>query len=89
MALLSARPTLADNVDSSRLIERDAAQAALRTHLDEALSGRGRFVVVRGEAGIGKTALLRSFLASAAADGVAILAAARSPRRSGPRAPEG
>jgi len=76
MALIRARPAPTEDPDSSRLIERDAAQAALRTHLDEAVSGRGRFVVVRGEAGIGKTALLRSFLASAAADGVAILAGA-------------
>lgn len=76
MALLRARPDATDDADVSRLIERDAAQAALRTHFDEAVSGRGRFVVVRGEAGIGKTALLRSFLASAAADGVAILAGA-------------
>src|SRR5204862_4993310 len=75
-ALLRARPEPTDDAELSRLIERDAAQAALQTHLDDALSGHGRFVVVRGEAGIGKTALLRSFLASAAADGVAILAGA-------------
>ena len=80
MALLRARPEPTDDA-LSRLIERDAAQAALRTHLDHAVSGRGRFVVVRGEAGIGKTALLRSFLASAGDDGVTILAKLDVPRR--------
>jgi DNA-binding CsgD family transcriptional regulator len=44
------------------LIERDEPLAALARHLTEAAAGSGRFVVVRGEAGIGKTALLREFL---------------------------
>ncbi len=47
------------------LVEREAALAALRHALDEALTGRGRLVVVRGEAGIGKTALVRAFLDAA------------------------
>ncbi len=44
------------------LIERDEPLAALARHLTEAAAGSGRFVVLRGEAGIGKTALLREFL---------------------------
>jgi hypothetical protein len=40
------------------LIERDEPLATLARHLAEAAAGSGRFVVVRSEAGIGKTALL-------------------------------
>jgi DNA-binding CsgD family transcriptional regulator len=44
------------------LVEREAALAALSHALDETRTGRGRLVIVRGEAGIGKTALVRAFL---------------------------
>ena len=44
------------------LVEREAALAALRRALDEAISGAGRVVIVRGEAGIGKSALVRAFI---------------------------
>ncbi|MFI2028937.1 helix-turn-helix transcriptional regulator [Streptomyces buecherae] len=37
---------------------RDSERAAVRRVLDEALAGRGRALLVRGEAGIGKSALL-------------------------------
>lgn len=43
------------------LLEREAATEALRATLGEASAGRGRVVVVEGEPGIGKTALLQSF----------------------------
>jgi len=56
-----ARPSPID-VDDQPLIERDEPLAALRRHLDEAANGTGRLVVVRGEAGIGKTALVRAFV---------------------------
>ncbi|MBC3984458.1 ATP-binding protein, partial [Streptomyces sp. AC536] len=42
----------------ARLHGRDAERAAVRRVLDEALAGRGRALLVRGEAGIGKSALL-------------------------------
>jgi len=43
------------------LLERDARLAALTTWLDESLAGAGRLVLVGGEAGAGKSVLLREF----------------------------
>ena len=40
------------------LLERDAALASVAEALEDAAAGSGRVVVVTGEAGIGKTALL-------------------------------
>ena len=45
----------------ARLLERDAPLAALLTALAEAESGRGSIALVSGEAGIGKTSLVREF----------------------------
>ena len=45
------------------LLERDDALAALETELERALLGVGRIVLVGGEAGVGKTALVRLFAA--------------------------
>lgn len=47
---------------SELLVEREPASAALRHALDEASKGSGRLVLIRGEAGIGKSALVRTFL---------------------------
>ena len=47
------------------LLERDAALAALRDAVREAAAGRGSVVMVTGEAGIGKTSLVRAFAAGA------------------------
>jgi DNA-binding CsgD family transcriptional regulator len=44
-----------------RLVERRAQLAALAEHLGAARSGDGRLVVVGGEAGVGKTSLVRRF----------------------------
>ena len=45
------------------LVERDTELALLRSGMDRAVSERsGSVVLVAGEAGIGKTALVRSFL---------------------------
>jgi DNA-binding CsgD family transcriptional regulator/tetratricopeptide (TPR) repeat protein len=49
------------------LIEREPALAALQAALRQCRSGGGRTVLVRGEAGIGKTALLREWAAQARA----------------------
>ena len=43
------------------LLERDGPLAALRAQWDASRAGGGRLVFVEGEAGIGKTALLRAF----------------------------
>lgn len=45
----------------SVFVGRDAETTALRAALDDAAAGRGRFVVVSGEPGIGKTSLVRRF----------------------------
>ena len=47
------------------LIERDSQLAALKALADRAGAGRGHIVLVSGEAGIGKTSLIRNFLTSA------------------------
>ncbi|HEU5010670.1 MAG TPA: AAA family ATPase, partial [Gaiellaceae bacterium] len=47
---------------TNELLERDDALADLRTWLEDAKAGRGRVVFVAGEAGVGKTALVRRFL---------------------------
>jgi DNA-binding CsgD family transcriptional regulator/tetratricopeptide (TPR) repeat protein len=52
----SATPT------QSELRERDELLETLRGALAEAASGRGRLVVVGGEAGVGKTAVVRAFV---------------------------
>ncbi len=69
----------ADATEALRLVERNAELAAL----DEALAGvkdgaRGRLALVRGEAGIGKTALLTHFCAGLG-PGVRVLWAACDP----------
>ncbi len=43
------------------LLEREPFEAALEEWLGEARCGRGRLVLLAGEAGIGKTALVRRF----------------------------
>ncbi len=61
MGGISARP------GESGLLERSGELAALARALASAtVSGQGRVALVAGEAGIGKTALLRQFTASAA-----------------------
>jgi predicted ATPase len=46
-----------------RLLEREDALAALLGAYSEARAGTGRLVLVAGEAGVGKTALVRTFTA--------------------------
>jgi DNA-binding CsgD family transcriptional regulator/tetratricopeptide (TPR) repeat protein len=74
MAVVSPSAGRVTSVEPA-LIERDEPLAALARHLAEAAAGSGRFVVVRGEAGIGKTALLRAFLRGCPTD-IEILAGA-------------
>ena len=58
---------------SPALYGRDEELAALRAALAGSSAGRGRLVLVAGEAGIGKTTLVEALLAEARADGAVIL----------------
>jgi DNA-binding CsgD family transcriptional regulator/tetratricopeptide (TPR) repeat protein len=58
-----------------RLVERSAQLADLGEHLAAAAAGAGRLVVVGGEAGVGKTSLVRRFAQERAGD-VRVLQAA-------------
>src|SRR5262245_18084292 len=51
----------------AELIAREAASAALARAFGDAQGGDGRLVLVSGEAGIGKTALVREFCARSGA----------------------
>jgi DNA-binding CsgD family transcriptional regulator len=55
------------------LLERSDELARIESALAVALSGRGRFLVVEGPAGIGKTALLAAARTAAAEDGMRVL----------------
>ena len=50
------------SADASRLIERDEHLNCSATFFERAMDSSGRVVVVSGEAGIGKTSLLRQFV---------------------------
>jgi predicted ATPase len=50
---------------AGQLLERDGELDVLGAALDSAAAGRGSVVFIFGEAGIGKTSLLRSFLTRA------------------------
>lgn len=60
------------------LVGRDDAQATLRAALEDARRGRGGFVVVRGEPGIGKTALVEELARSIEKDGGAAVSRGRA-----------
>ena len=53
-----------DGESTASLLEREAPLATLACALGEAAAGSGRVVLVHGEAGIGKTSLVESFLAA-------------------------
>ena len=50
------------------LLERDLPFAQLEEHVRQAAAGRGRLVLIGGEAGIGKSALLDAFRQRIAGD---------------------
>jgi predicted ATPase/DNA-binding CsgD family transcriptional regulator len=49
---------------SAPLFERDAVLAEMQERLTAAVGGAGQIVLLRGEAGVGRTAVLRAFLAT-------------------------
>src|SRR5262245_36593364 len=72
MALASVLPS---DGTTTLLLEREAQVAALRDLADAARGGGGRFVVIEGSAGIGKTRLLAEARAIAGSAGMRVLAA--------------
>ena len=58
---------------TSQMIGRDSEQAILQSCLDDVSAGSGRFALVSGEAGIGKSRLLEEFVSSAEASGHTVL----------------
>jgi hypothetical protein len=64
---------MSELVGSKRLLERDEQLAGIEAALADARAGRGRFVVVEGPAGIGKTALLAAARTAAAESGMRLL----------------
>lgn len=69
------------------LLERDAELRRLRETLRGAVQGRGSVVLVSGEAGIGKTSLVRAFAREAATDARVLVGACDdlvTPRTLGP-----
>jgi DNA-binding CsgD family transcriptional regulator len=62
-----------------KILEREVELKRLRAALAEARQGRGRVVLIEGEAGIGKTALLEHALASARQRGFEVLTARAGP----------
>jgi len=66
LAILLGEQGAPSRVPSSEtLVGRSAERAALQQALDATIGGRARTVVIEGEAGMGKTALLQDLLSSA------------------------
>jgi AAA ATPase domain len=63
----------AGNVLCPVIVGRDTELAALGRHLDAAVGGHGQLVLLAGEAGVGKSRLMREITARAAARGLAVL----------------
>jgi predicted ATPase len=61
------------DTDAGTLVGRGREQATLRQHLDAAIAGRGRVVLIGGEAGIGKTALAEAVCREAEEQGALML----------------
>ncbi|RIK43252.1 MAG: hypothetical protein DCC58_09845 [Chloroflexi bacterium] len=66
----------AGNLQPSRVVGREREQTILSAHLAVALTGRGALVLLSGEAGIGKSALVRELAAAAEASGCRYLTGA-------------
>jgi DNA-binding CsgD family transcriptional regulator len=70
---LETGPASTRDVTAATLLERHEELARIESALEDARSGRGRFLVVEGPAGIGKTALLAAARVSAAEQGMLVL----------------
>lgn len=58
---------------ASGMIDRDRERAILENCIDDLSAGHGRFALISGEAGIGKTRLLEEFVSTAEARGHGVL----------------
>jgi DNA-binding CsgD family transcriptional regulator len=74
------RTAVVDDERTPAMHGRDETLALAQRPLSDALAGRGRFVLLAGEAGIGKTRLLRAVQEQAAAQGFALWSAGASPQ---------
>jgi len=72
-AVFAAASPSSQQVLSPIVIGRDRELASLEDHLVEAAAGRGRAILISGEAGLGKSALLRRFVERARARGTRVL----------------
>ncbi|OIO93378.1 MAG: hypothetical protein AUK03_08290 [Anaerolineae bacterium CG2_30_64_16] len=70
--LRPSRSPLLEGAGQAPLVAREAERAALIDHLERAMSGRGRTVLVVGEAGVGKTRLLQEVARDAGWRGVQV-----------------
>jgi len=66
------------NGSNQALVGRDSELATLKKHLADTVSGKGSTVLISGEPGIGKTALVEAFKEYAATQNVKILSGAAS-----------
>ena len=73
MSALAVRSNQMKNMATGQLLERSEELARIEAALAEARTGRGRFVVIEGPAGIGKTALLAAARTAAAEGGMRVL----------------
>jgi DNA-binding CsgD family transcriptional regulator len=73
MAVVAVRDQGSAQITGGGLLEREEQLTALHRCLRDARDGRGRLVVVAGEAGIGKTTLVHHFCQSHAAAGSVVL----------------
>lgn len=71
--LTPADRSISQRFDTPLLVGRAREQQTLRDHLADALAGRGSFVLVSGEAGIGKTTLTETLCREAAEQGALVL----------------
>ena len=72
---LSDRTAVGPGRGASTLLERDSELAVVESAVGDALRGRGSLIVVEGEAGIGKSSILRHGIAVARTSSLTVLAA--------------
>src|SRR5580704_10056947 len=73
MAIVAIQDQSSAQIAGDSLLEREEQLTALQRCLGHARAGRGRLVLVAGEAGIGKTSLVHRFCQSDAAAGSVVL----------------